>query len=738
MTRTLRDRFPMIARLERSSEHKRIPVVLGTQTADCGAACLAMVLHHLGRDSRLDEVKSRIGIGRDGATAAMLLDAGRTFGLRGRAVRLDLDNLGYLSRGAILHWQMQHFVVLDRVSRRRVTIVDPAHGRETMSLSEFGKNFTGVALVFEKTSQFTPGEKRRSIVWGYVRQIATHSRLLGRVVWLSVFAQLCWLVLPMVTGAVIDRIIPRADLNLLHVVVLGASMLTVCSFVAGLLRAKLLLHLQTNLDLRMTLDFLDHLLRLPFSFFQVRQAGDLMMRLNSNSTIREILTSTALSGLLDGVLVFAYLAVLLMLSPALGLLIVLLGALRISIYVATRRRHRALMSRFLKVQAAASNYQVEVLSGIETLKSSGAERIAVTHSANLFVDVLNVGLERGQLNASVQSLLTALSLGSSLAVLLFGAHLVMTERLSLGSMLAMSSLAAGFLGPLSSLVSTALSLQTLGSYLERVDDVLTTKPEYSEGEREAAPALSGKMEVSDLSFQYSASGPLILRNVSVTVEPGCKIGIVGSSGSGKSTLARLLAGLYEPGSGDVLYDDRRLRDLDLPSLRRQLGFVPQHPFIFGTTIRRNIGLAFPDLPLQEIERAAALAGIHTDISSLPLRYDTPVAAGGASLSGGQRQRIALARALASRPAIIVLDEATSHLDALTEAQVHANLRSLKCTQVVIAHRLSTIIGSDVILVMDHGAIVERGTHESLTAMQGIYARLYDSQRENADGHHADG
>ncbi len=733
----LRDRFPALARLERHIAKRQVPFVQQLHATDCGAACLTTVLRFMGRNVPLEEVRGRIGVGRDGSTALAIIQAARSYGLRGRAVRLELQDLDYLKPGDILHWQLRHFVVLDRIRRNGVDIVDPALGRRFLPMSEFGKSFTGVALEFESTESFQQGPAGRSRVWEYARKIIRHSGLLGRIITLSAFAQVLGLALPLVTGAIVDRVVPRADVSLLQILGLGIAAMSLFSFGNSLLRAQLLLHLQTNLDLSLTLDFLEHMLRLPFSFFQVRQTGDLMNRLNSNATIREILTSSALSGLLDGVMVFSYLVILMLTHLWLGLLIVGLGVLRVGIYLATRKRFRDLMTKGLQAQAESSNYQVQMLAGIETLKVAGAERIAITNWSNLFADTLNVSLERGRLNAIVQALLGTLGTMSSLVLLCYGAHLVLVGALSLGTMLAMSALAAGFLGPLSSLVSTALTLQTLGSYVERVEDVLATNPEHEEGAREAAPRLTGQLELRSVSFRYHDGAPLVVDDVTVHIEAGAKIGIVGPSGCGKSTLARLLVGLFNPTSGEIQYDGRKISGLDLPTLRRQFGFVPQDPFIFASSLRNNIALGYPDLPMAEIEHAAELACLHEDIARMALQYDTPLTSGGSSLSGGQRQRLALARALAGHPAILVLDEGTSHLDSLSEMRVQANLDTLRCTRIVIAHRLSTIADSDLILVMNEGRVVERGTHAELTALSGLYARMVSAQAREKGHSHVD-
>jgi len=370
-----------------------------------------------------------------------------------------------------------------------------------------------------------------------------------------------------------------------------------------------------------------------------------------------------------------------------------------------------------------------MLAGIETLKAGGLEGRAVEQWSHLFVDELNVALKRGRLNALVEAAMTALRIGSPLLVMWFGGLQVLNGSLSVGTMLALNALASGFLSPIATLISTALQLQLLRSYIERLEDVLQAPPEQDKHRMSRAPGLTGAIELDNVSFSY---GPLVaggVHQVSVHIAPGQKVAIVGRSGAGKSTLAKLLLGLYQPSSGRVLYDGLDLAGLDLHSVRQQCGTVTQRSYLFGTSIRENITLQDPTISLPQVVEAAQLAGIHEDIIAMPMGYETLLLDGGGSLSGGQRQRVALARALVHRPAILLLDEATSALDAITEAQVHQHLAALRCTRIVIAHRLNTIRDADLILVLEDGAIVERGAHAALLAQRGHYAALVQSQME---------
>jgi ATP-binding cassette subfamily B protein len=511
--------------------------------------------------------------------------------------------------------------------------------------------------------------------------------------------------------------------------VLAAVMVALIGYsvAATYLRAHLLLRLRSHLDVDMTLGFLEHLVDLPYAFFLKRSSGDLMMRLRSNATVREILTTGTIAALLDGALATVYLVVIIALSPLLGVLVAALAAAEVTVLLAARRRNQSLMGESLATEARSQGYAYEMFSAVETLKAAGAERRAVAHWTNLFIAELNVSLRRGRLSAAVDTASQGLRLLSPIAVLLLGANLVRTGQLSLGTMLALAALANGFLEPLATLVATALQIQLLGSYLGRLDDVFNTPTETAGRDLRHAPALTGRVRAEKLTFHYSAHGPPAVDGADFDVPPGQVLAVVGRSGSGKSTLGRLLLGLYSPTSGRVLLDEIDLSTMHPRSVRSQIGVVTQDPYIFGLSVRDNVAMGDPALPLERLEAAAELACIAEDIHEMPMGWDTPLVDAGASLSGGQRQRLALARALAPGPRILMLDEATSNLDTVTEARVHANIATLGCTVIVIAHRLATVIDADQIVVMDAGRVVEVGRHRELLAVGGHYAQLVAGQ-----------
>lgn len=719
----LAEQFPALDRL---SGHRRgkIPFVQQLSAMECGAACLTMVLSYYGKNVSLDEVRDILGPGRDGVTALGIIHAADFFGLRGRGVKADMDELDLLDRGTILHWQFSHFVVLDKVGKDYVDIVDPAIGRRRISLEEFSRSFTGVALILEPGDDFRTEDQRKSGMWKFARRLVLGQRsTLSQVVLVSLFLQVVALAVPVLTSVVVDRVLPRNDRDLLMVVSVGLLGVVVFQFVTSFLRAHLLLALRTRLDARMTLGFLDHLFSLPYSFFQTRSAGDLMMRLSSNAQVREIATGGALSAILDGSLVVGYLFILVWASPVIAAVAIGLGVLYVVVFLASRRAKREVAAQIISKQARSSGYQIEMLSGMDTLKSLGAEQRAAEHWSNLFVDVLNATLAQGRLNAAVDSLVATLRFASPLVILAIGAMQVLQGSLTLGNMLALAAVAGGFILPLSNLVQVAIDFQTVQSYIDRLDDVLNAEPEQDRSQVRPMRKLAGGITLNKVSFRYSPVAPLVLKEVSVDIPPGAMVGVVGRSGSGKSTMISILAGLYQPTEGRVLYDGQSLFDFDLRTARRQLGVVTQNPYLFGDTIRANIALSNPNAPFEEVLDAAKRASIHDEIMAMPLGYDTPLLDRGASLSGGQRQRIALARALLSKPAVVILDEATSALDGITERRVQEQLAELRCTRVVIAHRLTTVRDADLILVLKDGVLVEQGTHGELLELGGHYHRL---------------
>jgi ATP-binding cassette subfamily B protein len=700
---------------------------------ECGAACLAMVLSYYGRRTRVAECRAACEVGRDGVTARTIAAAAQRFGLRVKAFSAAPADFKYLALPAIVHWDFNHFVVVERWSPQQVEIVDPAVGRRRLTAAEFDAGFTGVLLTFEPGVHFERSSTAAAPAWRSYLQYLVRTPgawgLLAQILGASLILQVLGLALPTFTRVLVDQVLPLHSTNVMTILGFGIVIVVLMQLVTTYLRAALMIFLQARLDAQMMLGFFEHLLTLPFRFFQQRTRGDLLLRLGNTMLIRELLTSQAISAILDGALVLVYLTIVLVQAPIFGALVLGIGALQVALLLGTTRRTHDLTQRTLATQAESQGYLVEALTGIATLKASGAEERALDHWSNLFVNHLNIALQRSRLSASVDTGLTTLRAFAPLILLWVGALRVLAGAMSLGTMLALNALAMAALIPLASLVSNGQRLQVVGAHLDRIVDVLEAEPEQDLQAVRAAPQLTGRVELQHVSFRYTPDAPLVLRDISLTIEPGQTVALVGRTGSGKSTLAMLLLGLYTPTAGELRYDGVPLQELNYRTLRRQFGVVLQEPFLFSGSIRQNIAFNDPSLSLEQVMAAAQAAAIHDEIVRLPMGYETLVAEGGSALSGGQRQRLALARALAQQPTILVLDEATSHLDVVTERLVDQQVKRLACTRIVIAHRLSTIRHADLILVLDAGAIVECGSHEELLARSGHYAALVQHQLE---------
>jgi ATP-binding cassette, subfamily B, bacterial len=731
------DHFPALRRLGRSDQHREIPFIQQMEWTDCGAASLAMVLAYHGHAVVLSEVREVIGVARDGVNAKAILDGAERYGLAGRGVKVTHEQLALLPRASILHWEFNHFVVFDRVTKRGVRIVDPAAGPREVSFEDFTKSFTGVALQLTPTERMVKVKPETGRFGRYLRELMLEKNLFTRIIIISMMLRLVGLVLPLLTGMIIDRVVPRADYSLLWVTVIAITGMVAFNTVCDVIRSHLLLHLRMALDTRMTLSFLDHMVSLPFSFFQRRSTGDLMMRVQSNGTVREIVTSKSMSAIIDGVFVMIYAVIIFWVHPTMGIIAVSLSLTEAAVFACARPSYHRLLAEDLDKQAKAQGYMVQMLAGIETLKCAGAERQGIERWSNLYTDELNVSIKRVRLSTFVDGLRHAIASLAPLLILTVGASAVMSGKISLGTMLAMNSLATSLFEPLSALVASALELQLVKGHMDRIDDVLKTPQEQPDREsKQAPPVLRGNISIRNVSFRYADQGPNVVDNVSLDIPAGSSVALVGPSGSGKTTLLGLLAGLHRPSAGEISYDDVSLHSMDLRLLRQQIGIVPQHPYIFGASVRENISLTAPGASIDRVTGAANVACLHDDIAEMPMGYDTVISDGGASLSGGQRQRVAIARALLRNPSVMLLDEATSALDNSTEARVIERLGKLRSTRITVAHRLSTVRNADVILVMEKGRVVERGTHHELLRNGGLYASLVNATTtSNSRGSH---
>ncbi len=699
---------------------RRVRYVPQMEMAECGAACLASLLDFWGHAAPLVEVRQACGVSRDGTSALAIVRAARGYGLRAEGNRARVDQLRELDLPLILHWRNNHFVVLERLSARDAVIMDPARGRRRVSMQELSASFSGVALSFEASPQLA---QRRRASGSLARYRAGLSLLVPATLLMlgsAFLLELVSVVLPAANQIMVDHVVLPSRHAWLFPLMLGLVAVMLCRTGLRLLRDRVLARLQLTLDLSLMTSFTEHLVQLPYSFFQQRTPGDLMERVEANRRLREV-GSRAMTGALDGLLVLCYAALMLAYDVRLGSLAIGLSILRILVVITMRARAQQAVATELTLRSREQAAVVEAFSVPEAVKAFGAEEVLEARHASRLAERLSATMRFRRLEGAVNQTASVLDGATMAGILWLGGNAVANEEMTLGVFAGFMALQGLLRAPLGSLVDAVSHLVYVRGILSRLDDVFeidTVRPG-----REDPGALRGSLQLRDVRFRYGPSSPWVCDGVSLDIAPGEKVAIVGRIGQGKSTLARIALGMLEPSSGSICYDGRPLERLDRRRLYAQVGVVPQEPFLFDDTVRNNLSLHDPHASLDEIRRAARIACIDETICALPDGYDTMIGAGGVSFSGGQRQRLVLARALVHRPAILFLDEATSSLDADTEREVHANLTALGCTRVIIAHRLATVRDADRVLVLDGGAIVEEGSYTQLVARGGLFTDM---------------
>lgn len=716
---------------------RRYPFFAQQSTSDCGAACLIMIASYWGKRFSVNRLRDISNVDRNGASLRGLSSAAESIGFSTRPVKASLDQLAKQKLPAIVHWEGKHFIVVYEITRKHVVVADPAIGQKTFTYKQFKANWTGYALLLQPTALLKDTQESQTSFWQFFELVKPHGLVLLEVFIASLLIQIFGLITPIFTQIILDRVVVQSSTLTLTAVGLGLLMFSLFRVAMTGLRQYLLDHTANKVDLALIVGFVRHTLQLPLSFFESRYVGDITSRIQENRKIQRFLTGEALSILLDVVTVFIYVGLMFWYSWKMALLVLLIvPPFFLLALIATPFLQKISREIFAAI-ATESSYLIEVLSGVRTIKSTAVEQTVRWHWEELLNKEVKTNFSGQVIGNRLQIFSNAIEALATTALLWFGAWLVIQNQLTIGQLVAVNMLLGNVISPFQRLTVLWNEFQEVVIAMERINDVLDYKPEedLQHQIRQSLPQLRGHIRFDNVTFRYHPESDVnVLENLSFEVKPGQMVALVGRSGSGKTTISKLVLGLYPPTDGKVLIDGHDITSVSLASLRQQIGVVDQDTFLFGGTIRENIALAYPSATLEDIITAAKLAGADEFIRKLPMGYETQIGEGGGMLSGGQRQRLAIARALLGNPQLLILDEATSHLDAESERIIQTNLNTIlrNRTTLVIAHRLSTVRKADLILVLDRGVLIESGTHEKLMAKRGHYFYLNQQQLKVAE------
>jgi len=720
----------------------KTPTVLQMEALECGAACLAMILGYYQKFVSLEVLRIDCGVSRDGTKASNILIAAEKYGLVGKGFQMELEMLRDTTLPAIIFWNFNHFVVFEGFSGKRAVINDPAAGRRFIEPDELDESFTGVVLTFEKGPNFKKGGTKPKI-WPRLRKrLDGLGNIFTYLGFLSFLFFIPGFIYPTFSRFFIDEILVRNSMGLLKPLLVAMGITCFINAILQGVQNTVLMRFQARLSLSSASKLINHIFKMPLQFFVQRLPGELCDRIASCDAVSLLISGQLIGVIINMVSTVFFLVLLFIYDVPLTIMSVLLTAVVVVVFRITSERVK---SRSFKIEMERGKMNGITMSGIdmiESLKASGAENDFFMQWSGQQAKVL---LENQRLvktntgNSIVPQLVSSMQ---SILVLTVGALRVMDGHLTIGMLMAYQTLLGYFSNPINSFMGLGSSLLSANADMQRIDDVMEYpipklfkddyEPKLSKNQIDEKPAeikyepiqkLEGFISIKDVSFGYSPLGKPLISGLNIDFTPGKRIALVGSTGSGKSTIGKLIAAMYQPWSGEILYDNKPLREIEKKVFSSSVSVVNQSVTLFEGTIKDNITMWDSTIPEEDYVQAAKDACIHDAITTRPNGYFSQVVEGGKNFSGGQRQRLEIARALATNPRIIIMDEATSALDAITEQVVDMNIRRRGCTSIIIAHRLSTIRDCDEIIVLDHGNVIQRGTHKQLLASEGVYRNL---------------
>ena len=703
--------------------------MLQMEAVECAATALGIVLAAHGRRVPPSELREACGVSRNGSDAARMVKAAERYGMEATGLERPTTGLDGLPLPHVVYWNQNHFIVVEGYDAGRVHVNDPALGRRTIARAAFDEGYAGLVLLFQPGPDFRPGGPRRHELGSLLARLERSRREVGFLILSGLLLVVPGLVMPLASQIFIDQILIQRRFEWVTPFCLGLVFVALLRGALSQVRLHHLDRLKSKLAIQMSQGFLWHLLHLPMAYYTQRFPGSVAVRFSINSRLSSLLAGRLATTVIDLTMIGFYGAMMLAYERSLAGIAFAAGGLNLLVLMAIARRRQEANHLIAMTQGKVAGVSVAGLQNIESIKASAGEARFFARWTGHQARAVNASQSLSAFEQRMAALPVWVTGLATAAIIYVGGLRVLDGQLTLGMLVAFQGMIATFLAPVNSLATLGATLQALSSDLALLDDVLETPTDPAGRGAPDGPLepLRGAISVADLAFGYVPDAEPLVSGVSFEAAPGERIALVGASGSGKSTVAKLVAGLYAPWSGEIRFDGRTLADLPDAVRAQGLAMVEQEIAILRGTIRENLTLWDAALPEEDLMRALADADLLDEVMAFPRGLDTPLLEGGANLSGGQRQRLEIARALVAAPAVLLLDEATSSLDAASERRVMENLRLRGCTCLIVAHRLSAIRDCDQILVMDAGRIVARGTHSTLLAEGGVYARLLESE-----------
>lgn len=713
----------------------KVPVVMQLEALECGAASLAMILAYYEKWVPLEQVRSDCGVSRDGSNAKNILTAARSYGFTAKGYRYEPEALRKEGKfPCIIHWNFNHFVVLNGFKRDKAIINDPAKGTYAVSMKEFDESFTGICLMFEPNDTFIPSGKQKSVLEFAKSRLAGAGVAVVFVVLTSIISSLMGVISPAFSRIFLDRLLTGVNSEWFMAFIIGLAVFNFIQLIVAWISAVYNLKINGKMDAVGTTSFMWKILRMPMDFFSQRMAGDIQQRQASNAQISSSLVNTFAPLALQSVMMVFYLFVMIRYSPLLTLVGIISVSLNIFLSNIISKKRINISRVHMRDTAKLASTTVAGIEMIETIKASGAESGFFEKWSGYQAGANTQMIKFEKINQYLGLLPTLVSSLTNTVVLILGVFLVIQGQFTIGMVMAFQGFLTSFTAPASMIIHAGQALQELRTTMERVEDIMQYPTDvnyktesFSIDEDKDYDKLSGSVEIKNITFGYSKLGEPLIRDFNMHIKTGQSVAFVGSSGCGKSTLAKLISGLYQPWSGDILFDGNPISNIDREVFTGSVAVVDQDIILFEDTIANNIKMWDTSIEDFEMIMAARDAQLHDDIMQREGGYQYRLTEGGKDFSGGQRQRLEIARVLAQDPTIIILDEATSALDAKTEYDVVKSIKDRGITCIIIAHRLSTIRNCDEIIVLDYGKVVERGTHDELMALNGRYTELITSE-----------